>query len=437
MRTLLLADDSVTVQRVIALTFADEAFRVVTVSDGQAAIDLMTSQRPDIVLASTTMPNVNGYELASFVRNQPSLKDVPVLLLTSAFESVDPARLKASGASGVLEKPLEPTIVISRVKELLGIKSEARPTPAAGRLVTSADTPFDRQKPLREAPPSSQARQLDPPPVRAAKATSWDALREESGLEPNARSVEGANGSGNNDYLDTLEAAFDSLDRHLAGRRGDDRYGRNPAPPLAHHGTTVDPRSPGRRPATPVQHDAPPDPLFDADDAWFAEDEKAKEGRAVAHKRLAAEMGIHDVDLPETPEGVNSATPATDLDFDFGPGGELKPTTEATRAPEPPSIAQSAPAPIQAPAPERVYVPPPRPAAVAPMPAAAAELRAALQATSARPAIGSAVADHQTRTLSGNTRKIPTTAVQKARAAHLQPPSSTTCADRPGPGVLR
>src|SRR5688500_12685904 len=100
MRTLLLADDSITTQRVIALTFADDEFRVLTVSDGQQAIDKMAAQPPDIVLAGTTLPRTNGYELAQYMRSQASLKKVPVLLLTGAFESVDEARLKSSGANG-------------------------------------------------------------------------------------------------------------------------------------------------------------------------------------------------------------------------------------------------------------------------------------------------------------------------------------------------
>ncbi len=57
-----------------------------------------------------------------------------------AFETVDEEKLKASGANGILEKPVEPNNVIARVKELLGLKSEAKPA-TAGRLVTSAGRP--------------------------------------------------------------------------------------------------------------------------------------------------------------------------------------------------------------------------------------------------------------------------------------------------------
>src|SRR5918995_4418530 len=144
MRTLLLADDNVPVQRVIALTFANEPVRVVTASDGHQAMDRVVVDRPDIVLAGTTLPQVNGYELARFVRSKPESRNVPVLLLSGAFETVDEAQLKSSGANGVIEKPVEPTTVINRVKELLGMKSERdTAAPAQGRPVTPAGTTPD------------------------------------------------------------------------------------------------------------------------------------------------------------------------------------------------------------------------------------------------------------------------------------------------------
>ena len=145
--TLLLADDSVTIQRVIELTFADENVRVVAVSDGDQAIARLNEQPPDIVLADVGMPGKNGYEVARYVKSQPGLAHIPVLLLTGAFEPIDQARADDAGCDGVLAKPFEPQIVISRVKELLarardGSAPPAAPTPAAkpAGFLRSVDT---------------------------------------------------------------------------------------------------------------------------------------------------------------------------------------------------------------------------------------------------------------------------------------------------------
>ncbi len=321
MRTLLLADDSVTIQRVIALTFANEDFRVISVSDGQQAIDRMTAQRPDIILAGTTMPNLNGYDVSQFVRSQPGLMAVPVLLLTGAFESVDDERLVACGANGIIEKPFEPTIVISRVKELLGLKAKPTPAPASGRLVTSADSSAAKRPPRPPvATPKPPVRAAAFPPIIASPAktlpepgktpselakmtpepakplpTSWEELRQEGGLDASTRSVEGSeHEAGRTDYLDSLDEAFDTLDAKLSTRPGGDV----PAPKNT--------RDPGTA-----------NVVFEADPEWFAADDKSRAANLSEQRQLAAEMGVHDLDLPEAQPGLHPA-PAADLDFDFG-----------------------------------------------------------------------------------------------------------------------
>lgn len=117
--TLLLADDSVTIQRVIELTFADEDIRVIAVSDGDQAIAALDKAPPDIVLADVGMPGRDGYQVAQHIKVTPRLSHIPVLLLTGAFEPIDQARAAEVGCDGVLAKPFEPQLVIGRVKELL------------------------------------------------------------------------------------------------------------------------------------------------------------------------------------------------------------------------------------------------------------------------------------------------------------------------------
>src|SRR5437588_827474 len=133
--TLLLADDSVTIQRVIELTFADEDVKVVAVSDGDQAIQRLDSAPPDIVLADIGMPGKNGYEVAQYVKRSPHLAHIPVVLLTGAFEPVDQARAAEAGCDGVLAKPFEPQLVIGRVRELL--------TKRKGPLVADLAAPAD------------------------------------------------------------------------------------------------------------------------------------------------------------------------------------------------------------------------------------------------------------------------------------------------------
>ena len=123
--TLLLADDSATIQRVIEMTFAEEDVRVVTVGDGREAIERIAADPPDIVLADTNMPEKDGYEVSAFVKAEQTRSRIPVVLLTRPFEPVDDERALEVGCDAVLVKPIEPAVVLTRVRELLGLSADA------------------------------------------------------------------------------------------------------------------------------------------------------------------------------------------------------------------------------------------------------------------------------------------------------------------------
>ena len=190
--TLLLADDSVTIQRVIELTFADEDVTVVAVSDGDQAIERLEASPPDIVLADIGMPGKNGYEVAQYIRRSPKLAHIPVVLLTGAFEPVDQARANEAGCDGVLAKPFEPQLVIGRVKELL---ARARRGPEAPGPEVHLDGSDEKAFSLPPLPPLAAQRPMSPlvdPPIAATQ----------TGPVPRSEL---------NDYFDRLDAAFSTL----------------------------------------------------------------------------------------------------------------------------------------------------------------------------------------------------------------------------------
>ena len=81
-RKLLLADDSVTIQKVIDLTFADEGMEVITVGDGEQAIEKIEQSLPDIVLLDVFMPILNGYEVCDYIKRSEKLKHIPAVSYT-------------------------------------------------------------------------------------------------------------------------------------------------------------------------------------------------------------------------------------------------------------------------------------------------------------------------------------------------------------------
>jgi len=118
---LLLADDSAAVQKVIELTFVDEGMEVVSVGDGQSALEKLEHVRPDIVLADAFMPGLNGYELCRSIKDDQRFSQIPVMLLVSSFAPFDEAEARRAGADDIMTKPFQSIRqLVSRVGSLLG-----------------------------------------------------------------------------------------------------------------------------------------------------------------------------------------------------------------------------------------------------------------------------------------------------------------------------
>jgi CheY-like chemotaxis protein len=118
-KTILLADDSPTIRRIVELTFTDTDVRVESVGSGALALERMTSLRPDLVVADVAMPEPSGYEICRAIKESTS--PVPVVLLVGTFEPFDPRRAEACGADAHLVKPFESAALRDKVESLLGL----------------------------------------------------------------------------------------------------------------------------------------------------------------------------------------------------------------------------------------------------------------------------------------------------------------------------
>lgn len=123
-KTILLADDSVTIQKVVGISFANEDVVLLTVDNGDDALNRARESHPDIVLADIVMPGMSGYEVCAAMRADSELRQIPVLLLSGTFETFDEERARDVGADGHITKPFEAQALVDQVNELL-----ARTTP--------------------------------------------------------------------------------------------------------------------------------------------------------------------------------------------------------------------------------------------------------------------------------------------------------------------
>ncbi|HEV2915507.1 MAG TPA: response regulator [Pyrinomonadaceae bacterium] len=120
-RKLLLADDSITIRKVVDLTFVDEGMEVTTVGNGAQAIQKLEEVSPDIVLVDIFMPGMSGYEVCEHIKRDERFRHIPVMLLVGSFEPFDEAEARRVGADDYLTKPFQSIRqLVKRVGALLG-----------------------------------------------------------------------------------------------------------------------------------------------------------------------------------------------------------------------------------------------------------------------------------------------------------------------------
>ncbi len=121
-KKLLLADDSITIQKVVELILADEGFEIKSVGDGEQAWAVIKEFMPDIVLADIEMPKMNGYQLCEKIKEDENTMGIPVILLAGAFEPIDEDLLKEVGADDYIVKPFESQELISKINAIFAEK---------------------------------------------------------------------------------------------------------------------------------------------------------------------------------------------------------------------------------------------------------------------------------------------------------------------------
>jgi CheY-like chemotaxis protein len=118
--TILLADDSLTIQKVVELTFADTDFRVVAVSSGDELLERLRDSQPDLIICDVIMPGKDGYEVCQQIKSSSEWLHLPVILLTGTFEPFDRDRAIAAGCSEIITKPFEARKLVDTVERLIG-----------------------------------------------------------------------------------------------------------------------------------------------------------------------------------------------------------------------------------------------------------------------------------------------------------------------------
>ena len=115
----LVVDDSITVRRVTQRLLERNGMRVITARDGMEAMSLLQEHTPDVILLDIEMPRMDGYEVASQVRNDARLGDVPIIMITSRVGDKHRARAIELGVDDYLGKPYQESQLLDAIEPLV------------------------------------------------------------------------------------------------------------------------------------------------------------------------------------------------------------------------------------------------------------------------------------------------------------------------------
>jgi two-component system phosphate regulon response regulator PhoB len=119
MPTILIADDEAAIVELVRVTLEDERIQVLEALDGETALAVAETHRPDLVLLDVNLPDISGLEICAQLRRDPRFAPTKIVMLTAAAQADDVRRGVAAGADHYLTKPFSPLGLLGLVEKLL------------------------------------------------------------------------------------------------------------------------------------------------------------------------------------------------------------------------------------------------------------------------------------------------------------------------------
>jgi two-component system cell cycle response regulator len=135
---ILVVDDIESNVRLLEAKLSAEYFEVLTAYDGPTALAIAGSERPDIILLDVMMPGMDGFQVCRRLKEDPTTRHVPVVLVTALDGRADRVAGLEAGADDFLTKPIDDVMLMARVRSLTrlkGVIDELRAREASGRRV--------------------------------------------------------------------------------------------------------------------------------------------------------------------------------------------------------------------------------------------------------------------------------------------------------------
>ncbi len=121
MKKILIVDDQVEVRELVEVTLRVEDYRIFQAKSGEEAIEIVKTEKPDLIIMDIMMPGgMDGLEATRVLKGDPETKDCIIIMLTAKGQQADREASLEAGASDYFAKPFSPLDLIKKVEEVLG-----------------------------------------------------------------------------------------------------------------------------------------------------------------------------------------------------------------------------------------------------------------------------------------------------------------------------
>jgi len=118
-KCILVVEDQADNRRILRDMLGNAGYELIEAESGEEALIAVEAQRPDLILMDIQLPVMDGYEATRRLKSNPTLKDVPIIAVTSYALSGDEGKARAAGCNAYVTKPFSPRALLTKVREFL------------------------------------------------------------------------------------------------------------------------------------------------------------------------------------------------------------------------------------------------------------------------------------------------------------------------------
>ena len=118
-KRILIVEDQADNRRILRDLLSSAGYDIIIAENGQEALEVVPRERPDLILMDIQLPLLDGYEATRRIKANPTLRAIPIIVITSYAVSGDESKAKAAGCDAYVAKPFSPRALLAKVREFL------------------------------------------------------------------------------------------------------------------------------------------------------------------------------------------------------------------------------------------------------------------------------------------------------------------------------